>query len=156
MLTDEQKEAVREWASQGAGLGDVQKRLAEEFGVNITYLEARMLVAELKVSFPVAEPDDEEADAASSSEEEASQNDDESDQSPALDSNVSVTVDSIAQPQSMVSGRVTFSDGQGAAWYVDQLGRLGLDPDQPDHRPSQEDVMAFQQELQRLLKSQGF
>ena len=56
----------------------------------------------------------------------------------------------------MVSGRATFSDGQNAEWYLDQTGRLGLNPSTPGYRPSQQDVMDFQVELEKLARSQGF
>jgi hypothetical protein len=56
----------------------------------------------------------------------------------------------------MISGKVTFSDGQKAEWYLDQMGRLGLNPDQVGYRPSEQDVLAFQVELQRLARSQGY
>ena len=41
---------------------------------------------------------------------------------------VSLTVDQIARPGAVVSGKVTFSDGQKADWYMDQTGRLGMVP----------------------------
>ena len=41
---------------------------------------------------------------------------------------VGVTVDSIARPGTVVSGSVTFTDGNIAEWYLDQTGRLGLMP----------------------------
>jgi hypothetical protein len=55
----------------------------------------------------------------------------------------------------MVSGRTTFSDGQTAEWYLDQTGRLGLNPSTPGYRPSQQDVMDFQMELEKLARNQG-
>ena len=53
------------------------------------------------------------------------------------------------------SGRTTFSDGETAAWWLDQTGRLGLDPSTAGYRPNQQDVMAFQVELEKLARSQG-
>ena len=55
----------------------------------------------------------------------------------------------------MISGRTTFSDGQTAAWYLDQAGRLGLDATTAGYRPSQPDVIAFQTELEKLARAQG-
>jgi hypothetical protein len=37
---------------------------------------------------------------------------------------------------------------------LDETGRLGLNPTKPGYRPSQTDIVAFQQELQRV--AQGF
>ncbi len=38
-------------------------------------------------------------------------------------------VDTVARPGAMVSGSVTFSDGQKGHWYLDQMGRLGVAPE---------------------------
>lgn len=69
---------------------------------------------------------------------------------------VSVTVDQVARPGALASGQVTFSDGQLAEWHLDQYGRLGLASQQKGYRPSQEDLMAFQAELQSALAKLGF
>ena len=67
-----------------------------------------------------------------------------------------MTIDQMARPGALVSGKVTFSDGNSAAWYLDQMGRLGLTPQQPGYRPSQEDLLTFQTELQNQLANAGF
>jgi hypothetical protein len=67
---------------------------------------------------------------------------------------VTVTMDTITKPQALASGKVTFSDGESAEWMLDQTGRLGMNPSKPGYRPTQADIMAFQQELQRV--AQGF
>ncbi len=67
---------------------------------------------------------------------------------------VSVTVDEIARPGVMASGRVTFPNGQAGVWYVDEQGQLGLDPDTEGYRPTEADVMAFQRELQAVMDTQ--
>jgi hypothetical protein len=51
----------------------------------------------------------------------------------------------------MVSGRVTFSDGNTAEWYLDELGRLGLMPKKSGYRPSAADVQQFQLALETQL-----
>ena len=146
MLTDEQKQSVRLWAQGGDSLSEIHKKIAEELGVTMTYFDARLLVAELEVSL---NPPEEEADEATV--EEAPEPETASE-----DGEIRVTVDTVALPHAMVSGKATFSDGKRAAWYVDQMGRLGLDPEDEDFHPSQEDVVAFQTKLQQVLKSQGF
>ncbi len=164
MLNDEQKATVREWAAAGAGLAEIHQRIHDDLGVTMTYLDARLLVSELEVSLDKPEKaDDEESQGEAHAEPEgASQLVDER-EAPMREPDdelgggtVSVTVDSIMQPQSMVSGKVSFSDGQSAAWSIDQAGRLGFEPDQPGYQPDQEDLMAFQKELQSVLKKQGF
>jgi len=46
-LTDTQKEAVAAWFAGGASLDEIQKRLKSEFGIHMTYLDVRLMVAEL-------------------------------------------------------------------------------------------------------------
>ena len=144
-LTEDQRASISKWIEEGASLSDIQKRLKEEFQLSLTYLETRLLADDLKLRLkepertieplPLPTPDK----AAS-----------------APGGKVSVTVDQITRPGAMVSGRTTFSDGQSAEWYLDQTGRLGLNPSTPGYRPSQQDVMDFQIELEKLARSQGF
>ena len=144
-LTEDQRAAISKWIEEGASLSDIQKRLKEEFQLSLTYLETRLLADDLKLRLkeperPVEPPPLPTPDKAAS----------------APGSKVSVTIDQITRPGAMVSGRTTFSDGQSAEWYLDQTGRLGLNPSTPGYRPSQKDVMDFQVELEKLARSQGF
>jgi len=147
-LTDEQKASIFQWIQEGAGPSDIQKRLKEEFQISLTYLETRLLADDLKLNFkepeppPVPEP---AAETAAPAAEDA----------PAL-GKVNVTIDSITRPGSLISGRVVFSDGEKAEWYLDQTGRLGLNPDTPGYRPVAKDVTDFQIELEKLARTQGF
>ena len=144
-LTEDQRVAISKWIEEGASLSDIQKRLKEEFQLSLTYLETRLLADDLKLRLkeperPVEPPPLPTPDKAAST----------------PGSKVSVTIDQITRPGAMVSGRTTFSDGQSAEWYLDQTGRLGLNPSTPGYRPSQQDVMDFQVELEKLARSQGF
>ena len=143
-LTDEQKDAISKWIEAGASLSEIQKRLKEVFQISLTYLDARLLADDLKLKIKEAERPS-ERDSLSSPEPEKT----------ATAGSVSVTMDQITRPGSMVSGRVIFSDGQKAEWYLDQTGRLGLNPTTPGYRPSQQDVMDFQTELEKLARSRG-
>jgi hypothetical protein len=55
-----------------------------------------------------------------------------------------------------VSGKVTFSDGNSAAWHLDQMGRLGLSPQQAGYRPPAADLQQFQAALEQELAKMGF
>ncbi len=46
-LTVQQKDEVAAWFADGASLDEIQKRIKSEFGVHLTYLDVRLLVAEL-------------------------------------------------------------------------------------------------------------
>ena len=142
-LTDEQKATVLQWIADGAGPSDLQKRLKEEFQISLTYLETRLLADDLRAKF--VEPEVPVEPATPEPEPEK----------PIPTGKVSVTIDQITRPGTMISGRTTFSDGETAGWYLDQTGRLGLDPSTPGYRPSQQDVMDFQVELEKMARSQG-
>ena len=55
-LTDEQRQRVTAWILQGAKLSEIQNRLASEFGIKLTYMEARFLVDDLKLTPKDPEP----------------------------------------------------------------------------------------------------
>ena len=70
---------------------------------------------------------------------------------------VVVDVDAVIRPGSLVSGNVRFGDGVALGWQLTGTGQLGLIPgDDPEYRPSNEDLQAFQTQLQEILKEKGF
>ena len=68
---------------------------------------------------------------------------------------VSLSVDQLTRPGAVVSGKVTFSDGNTAAWHIDQTGQLGLIPTKPGYRPPASDVQSFQMALETELSKLG-
>lgn len=149
-LTPEQVDGLNHLAREGANLSDLQRHLKENEDIAVTYMDIRMLVLDLGIQLI-----EQEKKAKPEEIEEAI----ESKNAPAAKETpgaVSVSMDSIAVPGAMVSGKATFSDGETAVWMIDQTGRPGLDPDTPGYRPSEEDIMAFQTQLRALLeKEQG-
>jgi hypothetical protein len=67
-----------------------------------------------------------------------------------------VSVDQITRPGAIVSGKVTFSDGQNADWYLDQTGRLVVVPKQQGYKVSAADVQQFQLALQQEVAKLGY
>src|SRR3954470_22473450 len=55
-LTPEQKQAVAGWVAAGDNLSAVQKKLAEQFKVSMTYRDVRFLVDDLNLSLKDAAP----------------------------------------------------------------------------------------------------
>ncbi len=47
MLSDSQKDMVRQWAAEGAGLSEIQRRIKEEFGISMTYMDVRFMMLDL-------------------------------------------------------------------------------------------------------------
>jgi transposase len=148
-LSEEDKKSVASWVAEGASLAEVQRRLKEELGVSVTYMDVRFLVDDLKLQLKEQPKQSEAVERLAAAKQEG-----ESARSAPPAGGVSVTMDTITKPHALASGTVTFSDGESADWMLDQTGRLGLNPTKPGYRPSQTDVMAFQQELQRV--AQGF
>ena len=48
-LSPDQKQQVETWAADGANLNDIQDRIKTEFGLTLTYMEARLLMIDLEV-----------------------------------------------------------------------------------------------------------
>lgn len=157
-LDEAQKAIVKEWVAQGMKLADIQKRLDSEFSLRLTYMEVRFLVDDLKVvpkDVDPPKPVEPPAVIPTAPPAEAAVPEPEPDL-PGAAGRVSVTVDRLAKPGAIVSGKVTFSDGQTADWYLDQTGRLGLSPKQPGYRPPAPDVQQFQMALEAELSKLGF
>ena len=159
-LDEGQRRKVAEWIEEGLKLSEIQTRIVKEFGISMTYMDVRFLIDDLKLKPKDAPPTapvtvgaaKQPAGAAPAK---APMN------PPATDdvlptSAVSVSVDHVARPGAMVSGRVKFSDGKGGAWLIDQMGRPGLIPDEQGYRPSQQDISEFQVQLQEELARMGF
>ena len=167
-LTDAQKSEVARWIAQGAKIAEIQTRLGSELGVRLTYMEVRFLVDDLKLKLidpePPKAPEPEPASStgnplpapAPAPLPTSPTAPPPVPAAPGAGGSVSVSVDQIARPGAIVSGKVTFSDGQKAAWTLDQMGRLGLAADQKGYRPTPADVEQFQLALQSELSRAGF
>lgn len=150
-LTEEQRQRVASWIMAGAKLSEIQTRLNQEFGLKLTYMETRFLVDDLKLTPKDPEPPKTEKPQVPEEKKTV-----EKSVEPAVPpGRVSVNVDQIARPGAVVSGKVAFSDGQKAEWYLDQLGRLGVVPGQQGYKPSAADLQEFQMALQEQLQRLG-
>jgi len=173
-LSEEARQAVRQWVNEGQPLAEVQRRLKEEHGVAMTYMDVRLLVDDMDLAPPEPEgkPGEQDLDISGQKASAAGPAGDAPGEASAAGGDgvdepevvggggagsVSVEVDSVMRPGAVVSGSVTFSDGEKMGWQIDQSGQLGLIPGSNEsYRPSQEDIEAFQNELQSVLQKQGF
>ena len=169
-LTQEQQDAVRRWAVEGASLSQIQSRLAEEFAVRLSYMDTRFLVIELQAAIQdKPEPKAKEPktvvldDAAAAQDDEAF--DDETAGPDAADApgapadaagDVSLEISPLARPGFALTGTVVFSDGVKADWGFTNDGRFALDSEKPGYRPSGEDLRQFQAKLRDLMSSRGY
>jgi len=178
-LAPEQTQAVKTWIAAGASIADVQKRLLEEYKLTLTYRDTRFLIDDLGLDIaapapkpaappppaPAAKPPaaarHPAAQEAELVDEDEAFDDTGADfpaepAAPAGPSSVKVEVDRVMRPGTVVSGAVTFSDGQTGKWALDQYGRLMFDGSTPGYRPSPTDLQAFQRELSAVLQRQGY
>ena len=163
-LNDEQKTLVTQWVKDGCGLSEIQRRMTDQFKLSLTYMDVRFLVIELgldiqdkRKSPPITQsigPDALPADASAMPE---------SEEIPELvpepvpgTGGVTVDVDRLTLPGSLVSGTVVFSDGVKANWSLDQAGRLALGAKDKSYRPSAQDVQEFQMAIARELQKRGY
>jgi hypothetical protein len=139
-LTPEQKSALTQWAAEGATMSDLQRHLKDDFGHTLTYMDTRFLILDLGIELI------EEVKVVKKEEEKPA---------PIPTGIVTTTMDSLTLPGAMVSGKVTFSDGETGVWMLDQTGRPGLDPDTQGYRPTPEDIKEFQVQLRELIRKSG-
>jgi hypothetical protein len=114
--------------------------MKEDFGLSVTYMDTRFAVLDLGIE--LAEEKKEEPAPEIS-------------ETPIPTGEVTVTMDSIAAPGALVSGKAVFSDGESAIWMLDQAGRPSLDPNTPGYSPNETDILEFQKQLRALIESTG-
>lgn len=69
----------------------------------------------------------------------------------ASDSKIKVTLSPLQRPDSLAFGDVEFSDGSKAEWRIDRIGQLVLIPSDPQKKPPQDDMPAFERKLSKIL-----
>ena len=151
-LDEAQRLAVTKWIADGAKLSEIQSRLAAEFSLKLTYMEARFLVDDLKLTPKDPEPPKVVAPPTAA----ATPLETKPVPPAPAGGKVAVTVDQITKPGAMISGQVAFSDGQTADWYLDQTGRLGVVPKLAGYKPTTDDVKDFQLALQQEVAKLGY
>lgn len=149
-LTNEQKEQLKTWLTEGMSLSDIHKQVTGDWDLSMTYMELRFLIDDLELEFPKEEEPLPEEAATEDSEKPVEEGDLE------LVGGVTVDVDKVMRPGALVSGSATFSDGVTATWQLDQMGRIGLSPSQEGYKPSQEDLAEFQKNIQSAMQKAGF
>jgi len=147
-VTEEQLGLVRQWAGQGVDLNGIQKKLASECGVHMTYMDVRFLLLDhgIDIARPQEEKLQETPDPA------ASRVEDEDDlETPegAPSGKPVVTLDELQLPGALISGKVSFPGGAKGAWLIDQAGRFGWSD--LSGSPSPAEMQDFQVALTQLL-----
>lgn len=148
--------------NEGVSLSDVQKLLKAQ-GVSMTYFDLRMLAAELEVNWKKQEPEPPPAPPAPAAAKKPAAPAGGAPATYDLDSPEAATggegartvvnISRLVRPGSVMSGDVTFASGAKGDWSLDQRGRLALNLAPESAKPTQEDMLDFQEELQRKLSN---
>lgn len=149
-VTAEQLDLVRRWAGEGVDLNGIQKRLAAECGVHMTYMDVRFLLLDHGIEIAtVSAPASAEkpGPAPAPAEEPAPAPQSVSEGKPV------VTLDELTLPGTLISGKVQFTSGTRGGWQIDQLGRFAWNELQG--QPTPEELQAFQVELTQILSRGG-
>lgn len=156
-LSDAQIAAVTKWIQEGRSLADVQRSLREDLGISMTYMDVRFLVDDLDIEVAKKEPEAPELSDVEAGEDATVEPAEAELVDEGTNGAVTVDVDVIMRPGSLVSGSVVFSDGVSLGWQLSAAGQLGLIPgEDPEYRPSPEDVQSFQNQLEEVLRKKGF
>ncbi|MFO7820453.1 MAG: hypothetical protein R6V56_00100 [Lentisphaeria bacterium] len=143
------RKIVKANLNEGKSLSEVQRILADEHDVNMTYFDLRMMAADLKVKW------DKQEDKKTVTEASAEKLlDEQQPQQPEGGSGTQVTVDKVTRPDALMSGTVKFKSGASGKWFIDHSHQLGLAPDSGSGEPTQDDVVEFQKELQKVVRGQ--
>lgn len=180
MTTKERDEYIASQLNAGVSLSDVQTKLAQEYGVKMTYFELRMLAMGLAVDWekqdkpkPAATPapvvaapqkaaagDDDmaAADDFNAEDTEAEPTDDDDNEEPdddeaVADGETKIVLDETPHPGAALSGTAVFASGASGKWALSRNGRLGFEPDEGSKEPDENDWQLFQAELQKTLQS---
>ncbi len=134
----ELKKIVHGYLEEGLSLGEIQGRLASEHDETMTFLDLRLLAAELEgVDWTRGEAPEPEKDERTDEGK--------------LDAGggTVVEISKIAKPGVALSGSVKFASGASAEWSLDSYGRLAFD--KQTGTPTQQDIMEFQEEMRNKL-----
>ena len=156
-LSAAQIAAVTKWIQEGRSLADVQRSLREDLGISMTYMDVRFLVDDLDIEVAKKEPEAPELSEDEAVEDVTAEPAEAQIVEEGANGAVTVDVDAIPRPGSLVNGTVVFSDGVSLGWQLSAAGQLGLIPgEDPEYRPSPEDVQSFQSQLEEVLRKKGF
>ena len=148
------KRFVAQKLHEGVKLSDIQNMLAEELDCKMTFLDLRLMAAELEdVDWSKFDPAEKKADepAEENAAEAApvAEDAEAGEAAPAAAGKTTVELSRLTRPGAMAHGTVNFGSGASAEWIIDEMGRLGLD--KVSGTPTENDVAEFQTELRKLF-----
>jgi len=157
MTNEERKQVVKELLGKGQSLSQILDYLHKEKSDTITYMEMRLLLSEMPdVKLPEKEvrktvPPPESLPTIGAPKDSPAVGG--SDATPG--GKLSISVDQVPAPGAMLSGYARFASGAKAHWFLDETGRLGLEPELGSGKATPKDMQEFSTELRRMLQQTG-
>jgi hypothetical protein len=144
MTNDERKPIVKQLLQEGRSLSEILDHLHREHNDHLTYMELRLLLSEMPdTQLPEKEaPKPPPAPAAAAA-------------PAAATGKLSISVDQMPAPGAILSGYARFGSGAKAHWFLDELGRLGVEPELGSGKPTDADMKEFTSQLRTLLQHAG-
>jgi len=137
------EEIVYKLLNDGVKLSEIQVLLKDEHGINMTFLDLRLLAAELEnVDWGQHDPVQEESEEGGEKTPESG------------DGTTTIEVSKLVRPGSVANGSVKFASGATADWLLTQMGQLSLDNNVGE--PTPEDLQEFQIKLQEELSQRSY
>jgi len=160
MTNEERKPIVARLLKDGQTLSQVLDYLHKEKSDSITYMELRLLLSEMPdAKLPEKEllktpmPPPPTAGAGPAAPKPGGRTASKGAES--AGGKLSISVDQVPAPGAMLSGYARFSSGAKAHWFLDEMGRLGIEPELGSAKPTQSDMQEFSTELRRMLQQAG-
>ncbi len=129
--------------NNGVKLTDIQDILKEEHSINMTFLDLRLMAAEL-----------ENVDWGKHDPKQPDPEDEVPVEVPVGDGVTTVEVSKLVRPGSVANGSVKFASGASADWLLTQQGQISLENSVGE--PTSSDIEDFQVKLQEVLTSPGY
>lgn len=150
---------------EGANLSEIQRRLLSEHNQKLTFLDLKLIVSDIEEAAKTLDKNTQKNESNNNIQKDLEQNshkniddDDETVSDPTektidaelMDEGATIVeLDKLVKPGTALSGSVKFASGAKADWAIDHYGRLTLQ--NAKGKPTQEDIMLFQEELSKKL-----
>ncbi len=157
MENAETRKIVSAMLAEGAGLSEIQTRLASEHQIKLTFLDLKLIVSEIEGAASSLDKNskqqDKSDDAINGKKQQVEHLDDEDAgavNAEIMDEGATVVeMDKLLKPGTAISGNVKFASGAKADWAIDHYGRFTLH--NAVGKPTQDDLALFQEELRKKL-----
>lgn len=141
MSKSDLKAIVTELYDKGLNLNEILNELVREKGLDITFMDLRLLVSEIEDSRNLYDKVDEPEIEEELEEEEEIE-----------EPECLIELNSIVSPGSPMQGVAKFKSGKQMKFMMDHQGRVGIEPIGKE-QPTQEEIQSFQEALMEKARS---